>query len=118
MLHNITGLIPNRTDEDGSPENAPILAPEADFATGRSTIRGSTSPVMPISASACPRRAATSSTGCASRWITSQTRAQQQRALEILQFKLDILWSMLDAMQIAYGIGPERAGAGTPMPDE
>jgi len=46
-----------------------------------------------------------------------QTRAQQERALEILQFKLDILWSMLDAMQIAYGIGPERAGAGTPMPE-
>ena len=47
-----------------------------------------------------------------------KTRQQQERALDILQFKLDILWSMLDAMQIAYGIGPERAGAGTPMPDE
>ena len=46
------------------------------------------------------------------------TRAQQQRALDILQFKLDILWSMLDAMQIAYGIGPERLGAGAAMPDE
>jgi pyrroloquinoline-quinone synthase len=46
------------------------------------------------------------------------TRAQQQRALEILQLKLDILWSMLDAMQIAYGVGPERLGAGTAMPDE
>jgi pyrroloquinoline-quinone synthase len=46
------------------------------------------------------------------------TRAQQQRALEILQFKLDILWSMLDAMQIAYGIGPERLGAGAAMPDD
>jgi pyrroloquinoline-quinone synthase len=46
------------------------------------------------------------------------TREQQQRALQILQFKLDILWSMLDAMQIAYGIGPERLGAGTAMPDE
>jgi len=46
-----------------------------------------------------------------------QTRAQQERALDILQFKLDILWSMLDAMQIAYGIGPERVGAGTPMPE-
>lgn len=45
-----------------------------------------------------------------------QTRAQQQRAMEILQMKLDILWSMLDAMQIAYGIGPERTGAGMPMP--
>lgn len=31
-----------------------------------------------------------------------QTRAQQERALEILQFKLDILWTMLDAMHLAY----------------
>jgi len=31
-----------------------------------------------------------------------QTRAEQQRALEILQFKLDILWTMLDAMWMAY----------------
>ena len=46
------------------------------------------------------------------------TRPQQQRALEILQLKLDILWSLLDAMQIAYGVGPERLGAGTAMPDE
>lgn len=30
------------------------------------------------------------------------TREQQERALNILQFKLDILWSMLDAMQMAY----------------
>jgi len=30
------------------------------------------------------------------------TAAQQQHALNILQFKLDILWSMLDAMQMAY----------------
>ena len=30
------------------------------------------------------------------------TRAQQQRALDILQFKLDILWSMLDAIEAAY----------------
>jgi pyrroloquinoline-quinone synthase len=29
-------------------------------------------------------------------------RSQQERALEILQFKLDVLWSMLDAIQIAY----------------
>ena len=39
-----------------------------------------------------------------------RTRGEQERALEILQFKLDILWSMLDAMQIAYGIG--QAGIG------
>ena len=34
-----------------------------------------------------------------------KTRAEQERALAVLQFKLDILWSMLDAMQINYGIG-------------
>ncbi len=31
-----------------------------------------------------------------------QTRAQQEHALSILQFKLDLLWSMLDAMWMAY----------------
>ena len=36
-----------------------------------------------------------------------RTRTEQERALEILQFKLDVLWSMLDAMQLAYGIGNE-----------
>ncbi|SIQ07271.1 pyrroloquinoline-quinone synthase PqqC [Marinobacterium stanieri] len=30
------------------------------------------------------------------------TRAEQERMLEILQFKLDVLWSMLDAMTMAY----------------
>lgn len=30
------------------------------------------------------------------------TRALQQRALEILQFKLDVLWAMLDAMAFNY----------------
>lgn len=30
------------------------------------------------------------------------TRAQQERALEILQFKLDVLWTMLDAIEKAY----------------
>lgn len=30
------------------------------------------------------------------------TREQQDRALDILQFKLDVLWSMLDAMYMAY----------------
>jgi pyrroloquinoline-quinone synthase len=34
------------------------------------------------------------------------TRAQQDRALEILQFKLDVLWSMLDTIEKAY---PENA---------
>jgi pyrroloquinoline-quinone synthase len=31
-----------------------------------------------------------------------ETRASQERALEILKFKLDILWSMLDCMWLAY----------------
>ena len=31
-----------------------------------------------------------------------KTRAQQERALDILQFKLDILWSMLDAIEKAF----------------
>ncbi len=31
-----------------------------------------------------------------------RTWEQQERALEILRFKLDLLWSMLDAMQMAY----------------
>ncbi len=32
----------------------------------------------------------------------SQSRQLQERALEILHFKLDILWTMLDAMYLAY----------------
>jgi pyrroloquinoline-quinone synthase len=32
------------------------------------------------------------------------TRAAQMRALEILQFKLDVLWQMNDAMQQHYGV--------------
>ena len=35
------------------------------------------------------------------------TPALQQRALDILQFKLDILWSMLDAIQLRYGSAGE-----------
>jgi len=33
---------------------------------------------------------------------TFTTRDQQEHALNILQFKLDILWTMLDAMTMAY----------------
>jgi pyrroloquinoline-quinone synthase len=36
----------------------------------------------------------------ARRWCS--TRARQERALEILQFKMDILWSMLDSIEHAY----------------
>jgi pyrroloquinoline-quinone synthase len=35
-----------------------------------------------------------------------RTRAQQERALEVLQFKLDILWAMNDAMALKYGVAP------------
>ena len=35
------------------------------------------------------------------------TRQAQLRALEILQFKLDLLWSMLDAIQLRYGLTDE-----------
>lgn len=34
-----------------------------------------------------------------------KTYDEQQRMLEILQFKLDVLWSMLDAMSMAYELG-------------
>lgn len=33
-----------------------------------------------------------------------QSRAEQERALEILQFKLDVLWQMNDALQRRYGV--------------
>lgn len=33
-----------------------------------------------------------------------QTRAQQERAIEILQFKLAVLWQMNDAMALRYGV--------------
>ncbi|MBI1394818.1 MAG: pyrroloquinoline-quinone synthase PqqC [Betaproteobacteria bacterium] len=33
------------------------------------------------------------------------TRELQQRALDIVQFKLDVLWTMCDAMMVNYGIG-------------
>jgi pyrroloquinoline-quinone synthase len=34
------------------------------------------------------------------------TRAQQERALQVLQFKLDILWALNDAMATRYGVSP------------
>ena len=33
-----------------------------------------------------------------------KTRAEQERALQILQFKLDVLWQMNDAMALRYGV--------------
>jgi len=41
------------------------------------------------------------------------TRSLQERALEILRFKLDVLWSMLDAIQMAYFAEPPAA-SGSP----
>jgi len=38
-----------------------------------------------------------------------KTRAQQERALDILQFKLDVLWSMSDAIALAYPDKPAKA---------
>ncbi len=35
-----------------------------------------------------------------------RTRLEQERALQILQFKLDILWQMNDAMALRYGVVP------------
>jgi len=32
------------------------------------------------------------------------TRPQQERALEVLQFKLDILWALSDALVSKYGV--------------
>jgi pyrroloquinoline-quinone synthase len=41
-----------------------------------------------------------------------RTREDQERAIEILKFKLDVLWSMLDAMWLAYVEGrPPYHGA-------
>jgi pyrroloquinoline-quinone synthase len=34
------------------------------------------------------------------------TRPLQERALEVLQFKLDILWTMNDAIALKYGVAP------------
>lgn len=46
-----------------------------------------------------------------------RTRAEQERVLDILQFKLDVLWSMLDAMTFAYcRVDIEGWGAYTKMP--
>ena len=36
------------------------------------------------------------------------SRAQQERALEVLRFKLDVLWQMNDVMALAYGCGADR----------
>jgi len=44
------------------------------------------------------------------------TRELQERAIEILQFKLDILWTMVDAMMLAYSdVEVQGWGAYAPM---
>ena len=47
-----------------------------------------------------------------------KTRDDQDRALSILQFKLDVLWTMLDAMTMAYHYdrAPFHTCAGGPFP--
>lgn len=49
-----------------------------------------------------------------------RTREQQERALDILKFKLDVLWQMNDAMAVRYGLpgqtpAQNRPGVPTPM---
>ena len=44
-----------------------------------------------------------------------KTREEQEKALGILQFKLDVLWTMLDSIQVTYGIGAANTGAVTRM---
>jgi pyrroloquinoline-quinone synthase len=39
------------------------------------------------------------------------TRELQERAVRALSFKCDVLWSLLDAVLLAYGMGPERSGS-------
>ena len=43
-----------------------------------------------------------------------QTREQQERALEILNFKLDVLWQMNDAMATRYGLPGQLPAAERP----
>ncbi len=49
-------------------------------------------------------------------WFT--TRSQQQRALDVLQMKLDILWAMNDAMALRYGVDPQSAAEGLARPPQ
>jgi pyrroloquinoline-quinone synthase len=40
-----------------------------------------------------------------------RTPAQQERALEVLQFKLDILWTMNDAIALKYGVSASASAS-------
>ena len=42
--------------------------------------------------------------GLATTLARFRSRAEQERALAILQFKLDVLWQMNDALALAYGV--------------
>jgi pyrroloquinoline-quinone synthase len=46
-----------------------------------------------------------------------ETRELQERAIRALAFKCDLLWSMLDAIALAYGIGSEQGEIRTPFPE-
>jgi len=43
-----------------------------------------------------------------------KTRAHQERALQILQFKLDVLWSMSDAMAVRYAVALQSSTQSRP----
>lgn len=45
-----------------------------------------------------------------------RTREQQQRALDILNFKLDVLWQMNDAMAVRYGLPEQPPAQDRPAP--
>lgn len=44
-----------------------------------------------------------------------QTRKQQEQALQILNFKLDVLWQMNDAMATRYGLADQAPAASRPV---
>jgi pyrroloquinoline-quinone synthase len=78
-----------------------LFAPEIHqqrLANWPSTIPGSKPDGLDYFRQRVSRRERDVEQGLASRWSHFTTRALQQRALEVLQFKLDMLWAMNDAM--------------------
>ena len=75
--------------------------PQADASpTGPSTTRGSTAPGCKYFQSRVSLANRDVEFGLAVTLERFRTRAEQERALEILQFKLDVLWQMNDAMAL------------------
>ena len=80
-------------------------APTARGSTpGPSTTPGSTRPGWPTSRPASARRGEDVRHGLEVTLTEFRTRPEQERALATLRFKLDVLWTMLDAMYLAYVI--------------